>query len=376
MSASPSPSTPGTTPGAERPLPPWLAELPPLAYGSLADFLAGAVAWVERGLPRYLPEREPRAYLYDLAQDYPARGGKRFRPALLLLCAALAGGDPRRALPSAVALELFQSFALVHDDIEDGSLMRRGKPALHRQHGIPLAINVGDLLFGLVYEALLDNEALLGPEMTLRVQRLFAEVFRQTFEGQALDIGWVQHDRLPDRAEFEGMIRRKTGWYSGRGPCQLGALIGGAPPALVEALGTYGEALGIGFQLRDDLLNLTADSAGEAPGVLSGGYGKERGGDFAEGKRTLIVIELLERLREPERSRLVEILVRPPDETAPEDIAWAIERAEASGALAAVRDYCAELGARARAALAGLPASPQRALLEALTDWLVLERAA
>lgn len=357
-------------------MPPWLSDLPPLSYGSLAAYLAGAAGWVERALPRYLPDQEPRAVLYDLARDYSERGGKRFRPALLLLAAALAGGDPRRALPSAAALELFQSFALVHDDIEDGSLMRRGKPTLHRLHGVGLALNAGDLLFGLVYEALADNEALLGPALALQVQRGFAEVFRHTFEGQALDIGWVQHNHLPTRAEFEDMIRRKTGWYSGRGPCQLGVLVGGGAPPLVEALGAYGEALGIGFQLRDDLLNLTTDSAEAAPAGLSGGYGKERGGDIAEGKRTLIVIEALERLPALERERLAAILVRPPAETPAADIAWAIERAETSGALAAVRTRCAELGAQARAALASLPDSPQRALLAELADWLVLERAA
>jgi len=357
-------------------MPPWITDLPPLAYHNLGAYLAGAAQWVELALPHYLPDREPRAYLYALARDYPARGGKRFRPALLLLCAALAGGDPRRAVPSAAALELFQNFALVHDDIEDDSLLRRGQPTLHRQHGIPLALNAGDLLFALVHEALLDNDALLGAEPALRVRRQFAEVFRQTFEGQAMDIGWIHDDHLPDREAFQAMIRRKTGWYSGRGPCQLGALIAGADDALVAALGDYGEALGIGFQLRDDLLNLTADSADSAPGVLSGGYGKERGGDIAEGKRTLIVIEALERLRGPERERFAAILVRPPAQTAPADIAWAIERAEATGALAAVRARCAELGAQARAVLAAVPASPQRALLEELADYLVLERAA
>ncbi len=352
----------------------WMTDLPPLSYRDLPGFLAGAAVWVDRVLPHYLPEREPRAYLYDLARDYPARGGKRFRPALLLLCTALAGGDPQRALPSAVALELFQNFALVHDDIEDGSLLRRGKPTLHRQHGVPLALNAGDLLFALVHEALLDNEVLLGAAAALRVHRLFAEVFRQTFEGQAMDIGWIQHDHLPDRAEFEAMIRRKTGWYSGRGPCQVGALIADASAEITEALGTFGEALGIGFQLRDDLLNLTADSAGTAPGLLSGGYGKERGGDIVEGKRTLIVIEALERLRGRARERFAALLVRKPEATAAADVEWAIAQAEACGAIAAVRARCAELGAQARTALAALTASPQRALLEALTDYLVLER--
>jgi geranylgeranyl diphosphate synthase type II len=348
--------------------------LAPLDFSTLPAFLAGASAWIEAALPRYLPQGEPRELLYDLAREYPGRGGKRFRPALLLLSTALAGGDPCSALPSAVALELFQNFALVHDDIEDGSWVRRGKPALHRQVGIPLAINAGDLLFGLVYEALLDNESLLGPDRTLAVQREFAQVFRRTFEGQALDIGWIQANHLPSRTEFEAMLRLKTGWYSGRGPCGIGAMIGGAPPPVLAALGDFGERLGIGFQVRDDLLNLTADSATHGPGVFSGGYGKEHGGDIAEGKRTLIVIELLERLPAAEAARVREILIRPPERTAAEDIAWVIQQAQVSGALDAVRAHCKVLSAQARAALRTLPASPQRALLEEMTHYLVQER--
>lgn len=348
----------------------------PLEYASLPAFLAGVADWIDAELARVLPAAEPRTYLYDLARDYPARGGKRFRPALLLLACALAGGAPRRALPSAVALELFQNFALVHDDIEDDSATRRGRPALHRLHGVPLALNAGDLLFGLVHEVLLENEALLGAEKALAVQRRFAHVFRQTFEGQALDIGWIRHDHFPVRAEFETMIRKKTAWYSGRGPCEIGGIIAGAAQAQVAVLGDFGERLGIGFQLRDDLLNLTADSEHEAPGVLSGGYGKERGGDVAEGKRTLIVIELCERLPAHEAARLREILSMPPADTTPADIAWVIGRAEDCGALAAVRAHCAALGKTALDALRTFAPSPQRTLLEAMARYLVDDREA
>ena len=349
-------------------------EMPPLPFDSLESFLTGAAQWIERSLPDYLPRGEPAAFLYDLARDYPLRGGKRFRPALLLLSAALAGGDPARALPSAVALELFHNFALVHDDIEDGSEMRRGRPALHRAHGVALALNAGDLLFSLVHQALLDNGRVMGAEPALEVNRRFAEMFRHTFEGQAMDIGWIRTGHFPGREEFETMIRLKTGWYSGRGPCQVGALIGGGDPALIDTLGQFGETLGIGFQLRDDLLNLVADSADTAPGVLSGGYGKERGGDMAEGKRTLIVIELLERLSEPDGHTLRGILSKPPEDTTPQDVAWAIRQAETTGALDAVRLHCAGLGRQAGELARKLPQSPQQQLLEDLSRFLILER--
>jgi geranylgeranyl diphosphate synthase, type II len=350
------------------------AGLPPLDYSSLNAFLAGTSEWIQRALPAYLPSGEPAGFLYDPARDYPLRGGKRFRPALLLLCTALGGGDPKVAVPSAVALELFQAFALVHDDIEDGSQIRRGKPALHLLHGIPLAINVGDLLFGLVYEALLDNTDLIGPARALSVMTEFAEVFRRTFEGQALDIGWIRSGHIPDRREFETMIRLKTAWYSGRGPCRIGAGLAGAAAGTLDALGDYGEHLGLGFQVRDDLLNLTEDSAGAAPSAGGGGYGKERGGDIAEGKRTLIVIEMLERLGPADARRVKEILTLPPEGTPGEDIAWTISVADRCGALQATRDQCRRHGEAALAALQRLPDSPQRRLLAELARFLTEDR--
>ncbi|MFZ9068529.1 MAG: polyprenyl synthetase family protein, partial [bacterium] len=258
--------------------------------GNLEEFLKRASAEIERATLEVLPSKEPFKELYSLQKDYPLRGGKRFRPALLLLCAEWFGASYEDALPSAVALELFHNFALIHDDIEDSSLFRRGKPTLHQLHGIPLAINAGDSLFGMVYEILMTNRERFGDQKALDIISLFNQVFRATFEGQAYDIGWVANNHFPTREEYFEMIRRKTGIYSGKGPCQLGALIADAPSDIFEKVGDFGEALGIGFQIRDDLLNLEED-AGE-----SKEYGKERGGDIREGKRTLITIHMLENL--------------------------------------------------------------------------------
>ncbi len=351
-----------------------LPEPPALDFSSLPQFLSGVGIWMDGALPGVLPDREPREFLYDLARDYPARGGKRFRPALLLLCNALTGGEARLAAPSAVALELFQNFALVHDDIEDDSWVRRGAPALHRKHGVPLALNAGDLLFALVHELLLENDGLLGAPLALEVRRRFARAFRHTFEGQAMDIGWSGGSYFPTREEYGLMIEKKTGWYSGRAPCEIGALIGRAPAATLEILGAYGERLGVGFQIRDDLLNLTADSAEAAPGAFGGGYGKERGGDIAEGKRTLIAIELLERLPPEEATRLRNLLLAPPRETTAEETEWAIRQAETSGALDAAQAHCQRLGREAQEILAPLPDTPQKALLHDLTRYLVEAR--
>ena len=123
----------------------------------LNTYLKSVSEWISEETIKNIPKGDSNDYLYNLIRDYPLRGGKKFRPALILLCCELFGGDPEDALISAIALELFHNFALIHDDIEDNSEIRRGSPTLHLKHGIPLAINSGDAMFGLVHETLIKN---------------------------------------------------------------------------------------------------------------------------------------------------------------------------------------------------------------------------
>ena len=321
-----------------------------------------------------LPKAGSRPYLDHLLRDYPERGGKRFRPALILLCCEMMGGDPEDAVVSATALELFHNFALIHDDIEDSSEMRRGSQTLHRIHGIPLAINAGDALHGIVHQVLLENHEKLGTEKALQVHYHLNMVMQKTFEGQALDIGWVEKEVFPNREQYQQMIVRKTGWYSGRGPCQCGALIAGKEGELFESLGDFGESLGIGFQIRDDILNLTESSESNAPEAQDGGYGKEQGGDFAEGKRTLITIEMLERLNPEEQNRLQSILLKARTEVKEEEIVWAVEQSERCGALDAARLEAQNHAQRASSELSKMPQGSPRKILEELLGFLAEDR--
>ncbi len=345
-------------------------------HAKLNSYLKAASEWIGKESLRCIPDGEPKEYLYDLMRNYPQRGGKRFRPALVLLSCELFGGDPEDALTSAVALELFHNFALIHDDIEDESLLRRGEPTLHLQHGIALALNSGDALLGQVHEILLENHSRLGSSLALRIHQYLNRVMQATFEGQALDIGWVANRSFPNRTEYRKMISRKTGLYSGRGPCQCGALIAGASENELETVGSFGEAIGIGFQVRDDLLNLTEESETEAPSAGAGGYGKERGGDIAEGKRTLITIELLERLSEKDAERVRRILLETREQIPESDIDWCIVQAESTGALNAAANYCHEQAKLASAALEKLPNHHVSSLLGELVDYLTIDRKA
>jgi geranylgeranyl diphosphate synthase, type II len=339
----------------------------------LRRYLDEVVPRIDREMFRYLPEAEPLAQLYAPMRDYPLRGGKRFRSAMVLLACEALGGPRDRALPAAAAFEMFQSFALVHDDIEDGSEIRRGKPCLHRIHGIPLSLNVGDALYAKVFEILLSNRRLLGEGTTLNLISEMVDGSRETFEGQAYDIGWAGDGGVPTVEMFMTMLRKKTGWYSGRGPCTAGAIIAGANPGMVREIGSFGEAIAIAFQLRDDLLNIqvTEGEARRAPGATSGGYGKEWGGDIAEGKRTLMVIDLLNVCDGAERTRALEILDRDRDRNTPEEIEWVIARMTACGAVARAQEACARKAGEALTHLDRLPGTEARETLREMAAFLV-----
>ncbi len=320
-----------------------------------------------------LPEAEPRQFLYEPMRDYPLRGGKRFRAALVLLSCEALGGEKHKALRTAAAFEMFQSFALIHDDIEDGSEMRRGKPCLHRLLGIPLSINAGDALYAKVFEALSENRQALGDRRTLELIQEMIRGARLTFEGQALDIGWTGVEKIPTIDEFMGMLRLKTGWYSGRGPSESGAIIADACGFHKKAIGDFGEAMAIAFQIRDDLLNLTvrAEDAVTAPATTAGGYGKERGGDIAEGKRTLMVIDVCHACSAEEQSQVLDILAHDRSRTTKEEIEWLIALMDRHGSISRAEEVCWNQAREAQKHLGQIPDSEARDILREMCQFLV-----
>ncbi len=339
----------------------------------LRAYIEDSVPQIDEELFAFLPEDEPLRFLYGPMRDYPLRGGKRFRSVLVLLACEAVGGSPDEALLTAAAFEMFQSFALVHDDIEDGSEMRRGKPCLHHLHGTPLAINVGDALYSKMFEILVANRDRLGDARTFELLEMMVVGARCTFEGQAYDIGWIEAAEIPTVGAFLEMLRLKTGWYSGRGPCTAGAIIGNASDHEREALGEFGERMAVAFQIRDDLLNLTVatDDAVEAPTGTAGGYGKERGGDIAEGKRTLMVIDSLNASSEADARQLRDILDGDRDGTSAVDIEWAIELMSASGAMDRAQEECQVRAEAAEAYLDRLPETDARETLREMCSFLV-----
>ncbi len=263
---------------------------------------------------RSIPDREPKKYLYDIVAGQLAREGKGLRPALCLATCGAFAGSRERALPSAAAIELLHNAFLVHDDIEDWSEYRRAHPTLHRQHGVPLAINAGDAMNAMSVRVLRANLAALGPELAARVFDEFDHMSLETIEGQAMELGWI-HDNECGTSEDDYllMVLKKTSWYSFIHPARIGALIAQPERRDLDAFNRFGYYLGTAFQIQDDVLNLTGDGSK---------YGKEIGGDLLEGKRTLMLAHLFKHSSTQERARLKAFLGKPRAQRLPRELAW------------------------------------------------------
>ena len=240
--------------------------------------------------------------LHQLILDYPRRGGKALRPALSIATCLGLGGHLEAILPTAATLELYHNAFLIHDDIEDESWSRRGRPTLHIDHGIPIAVNVGDAMLSLSLQPLLDNVERVGLGGALRILRAVAHMTRQTVEGQALELEWVRSNTWQlDDSDYLAMAELKTSWYSFITPLHAGAIATGAGQEWLAPLESLGRHLGAAFQITDDLLNLRADPEE---------YGKEIGGDLWEGKRTLMLLHLLRTAEPADQDRAVRILAK------------------------------------------------------------------
>jgi geranylgeranyl diphosphate synthase type I len=338
-----------------------LAALRPRIDAALDAVLAEALPRLTAAHPSLAPHAEElRAFL---------AGGKRIRPALLLLGFQAAGGQRLDAVEGpAVALELLHACALLHDDVIDQAPQRRGRPSAHEafaaQHrtagwlgdpqayGRAVAILLGDLAFVLADERFLA--ATVPQPALLAAFRRFTVLREEVMIGQALDLH-AATARLTDRDLALEVATLKSGRYSVARPLELGAVLGGGDEALLAGLLAFGDPLGRAFQLADDLLGVFGD-----PSTT----GKSTSSDLAEGKRTLLIAEAAARLDHAGRTEL---------EAALGDVALSettVERVRQllldSGAVAAVRAEIDRSIAAAEVALVGmdLPAAARSALAE------------
>lgn len=189
----------------------------------------------------------------------PARfdRGKRIRPLLCLYACAAAGGNWRAALPAAAAVELVHNFSLIHDDIEDNSQARRGRPTVWQVWGLAQGVNAGDALFVLAHLALDGIGANLPAERVVAIQRVLDRAAFKLTQGQYLDLGYERADQVT-LAQYLQMVEGKTAALVSAA-CEMGARIATTEQPIIAGLADYGRELGIGFQISDDVLGLWGD---------------------------------------------------------------------------------------------------------------------
>lgn len=262
---------------------------------------------IDKEIEKHLPKKGDPQVLFDGCWKYFEYGGKRFRPALIALSCEALNGNPKDTVIAGAALEIAHTFFLIHDDLEDFSETRRGKPCLHITYGTPHAINMGDYLMMKIYDTLLSGKKVWGYEKTIRILELISEMLIITGEGQAMEIDQRDKDLSESTMEwYEKMSLHKTGYYSGGTPCAIGGVIANGTGKQIKTLKDFGFSMGVAFQIRDDILNLVMheEEVNIAPGTGGGGYGKDFAGDLKEGKRTLILVHAFQNANEKERNRM------------------------------------------------------------------------
>jgi geranylgeranyl diphosphate synthase type I len=250
---------------------------------------------VETELERYLPRRGEPPEFYESVWELLDRGGKRFRPGLVFLACESVGGRIQEALGAAAAVELLHNMTLIHDDIEDESKLRRGKPCIHKMYGVPVAINAGDAMLIKVFE-IANGSSITRDRCHALVTSIANRAYTITW-GQAFEFNLWKRTKFTEDDVIR-LLRCKTGALTGLAT-EVGAIAGGGSSNYVKVLSEFGETLGIAFQIVDDILNVVGKEKE---------YGKEIGGDIREGKKTILAAHLLSAAKSDDKKRFLRIL--------------------------------------------------------------------
>ena len=334
----------------------------------LGNYLAEVKEVVLAEMRDIVPARRYRDVLYGPMLEYPMRSGKGLRPALCIATCRAIGGRLEDVLRTAAVIELYHNAFLIHDDIEDGSLVRRGLPTLHREYGVPAAINIGDAMLALALRPLLDNTRSLGLGKALRILDYIARMAIESAEGQALELDWVRSGCWDLRdADYWHLVYKKTCWYTFIAPVFIAAVIAGLDLAKFSLLRKFAIYLGVSFQIQDDILNLEADEQA---------YGKEIGGDLVEGKRTLILLHAMRTAPTPAREAARAILAKAPGTKSLADVQFLQRMLRDVGSLDYARRVAGTVATKAGNALATVSGSWSPSVhldfLRSLVDYVVL----
>jgi len=316
----------------------------------LAEALSEDMAAVGRLIrERMASEHAPR--IPEVTAHLVEAGGKRLRPMLTLAAARICGYGGPYHVYLAATVEFIHTATLLHDDVVDESARRRGRPTANLLWDNKSSVLVGDYLFSRSFQLMVETGS-------LRVLDILANASATIAEGEVLQLT-AARDLATTEAIYLQVVRGKTAALFSAAT-EVGGVIAGAPEAVTRALFAYGDALGIAFQIADDLL----DYGGSASAI-----GKNTGDDFRERKVTLPVIKAVARASEEERAFWVRVIEKGKQEDG--DLAHAMALMDRHGAMQAARDEALGWAAKARAALGAVPEHPLRQVMADLADYVV-----
>jgi geranylgeranyl diphosphate synthase type II len=310
---------------------------------------------VEDYLEQFLRKLRPSS-LYEPIRYVMEGGGKRIRPALVLLSCSAVKGDMKGAIHAGAAIELLHNFTLIHDDIMDHAEMRRGRATVHTKWDTETAILVGDAMMCLAYRALYRTRS----KRLTEIFRIFNEAILEVCEGQSYDKGFEKDDGITLN-DYLMMISKKTGRLV-IASAQVGAVIGNATKKQFQILTTYTKHIGRAFQIQDDLLDVVADEAA---------FGKKIGSDIREGKKTFLLLEALRHAQGNDRELLENVIK---NHGAPENLIDTYKQIyERTGAIRSANAYIQKDIRKASTALNKLAPNTGHKMLSWFTEML-LER--
>lgn len=348
-------------------------------HRTLAQYAADVDAALMHVFEDLIPEAgyvHPGALeMTEAVRDFTCAPGKRLRPVLMRVAYQGLGGTATEAIVrSSCAVELMQSFLLIHDDIMDRSELRRGRPTLHRWYqtrytnrvrdaehfGLAMAILAGDLVNQLAM--LLLSQAPYPPDRVSRAVACYNRIAVDVCHGQVLDMLLPQSPmNTVKREDVWTVMEYKTARYTVEGPLHLGAIFAGAQKGVLEQLSAYGVPLGVAFQLQDDILSVFGEETQTGKPIAS---------DLTDGKRTLLAVEAWEQGRAEQRAGLTRVLGNPA--ASEEELRAARRILEETGARAHAMRTARESAAQAKNALAAIPlAARERRFLADLADYVV-----
>lgn len=350
----------------------------------IKNFLEEKAALIDKVIEKYIPRIfsestvlfriNPSRYGYNsealnkaVAEpiwEFLDRGGKRWRPSLFLLTIEALDKDPEDFVDFAIIPEVVHNGTIMMDDIEDSSEYRRGKPCTYKIYGLDVAMNAGNAMYYLPLLPLMENREKISKEKLCRIYEIYVKEMINLSLGQAMDIAWhrglANADEI-DETDYLQMCACKTGTLA-RMAAKIAAVLADASDELVERLGFFAESVGLAFQMRDDILDLTSTEFAEKKGG--------RGQDITEGKRSLMVIHTLKVADAKDRERLIEILKMHTSDQKLRDEAIAIMQKH--GSIEYVRRFSRKMVEESwMEAEKLLPASDAKERLKAFADFLI-----